>query len=168
MKRIKQIEESKKMIANALMTLLQTDSLEDITISQIAAEARIGRNTVYSHFQKKEEILQYVLESLFKEARQTLENKANPSLRDLLLWRFSLIKNNPPLHIFSKEQEIRLILIQFRESHSRLFKLGVTVDEYTKEFVLGGIDAMTLKWVKNGMVESPEDMAEKVLALISK
>ena len=165
MKRIKQIEESKRMISDALMRLLQNDSLEDITISQIAAEACIGRNTFYSHFQKKEDILRYVMEDLFMEARKTILDKPNPSLRDWLLWRFSLILNNPLLHILHKEQDIRLMLIQFRESRS--FDLGAAVDDYTKEFILGGIDAITLRWIKNGMSESPEEMAHRVMTLIS-
>jgi len=71
MKRKKQIEESKRMIADAFMRLLQNDSLEDITISQIAAEARMGRNTFYNHFQKKEDILRYVMKQLLTNARNS-------------------------------------------------------------------------------------------------
>lgn len=166
MKRIKQIEESKMMIADALMRLLQNDSLEDITISQIATEARIGRNTFYNHFQKKEEILSYIMERLFSEARKIMLKKPNPSLRDWLLWRFSLLQSNPLLHILHKEQDIRLMLIQFRES--RTIDMGATTDEFAKEFFLGGIDAITLLWVKKGMVESPDEMVAKIIALIKK
>jgi len=166
MKRKKQIEESKRMIADALMRLLKNDSLEDITVSQIAAEACIGRNTFYNHFQKKEDIIRYVLETLFLEARKTILEKPNPILRDWLQWRFSLIKNNPLLHILHQEQDIRLMLIQFRKS--RTFDLGTTFDEYVKEFILGGIDAITLRWVKNSMAESPEEMTAKVMAQIEK
>ncbi len=168
MKRIKQIEESKKMIADALMQLLKTDSLEEITISQIAAEAKIGRNTFYNHFQKKEEILQYVMEQLLVDARNTFIREDNPSLKDFLHWRFSLLKNNPRFLIFQKEQDIRLMLWQFRESNAPDFKLIEYTDEYTREFFMGGLDYVTSSWIKNGMNESPEEMVEKVMSFIQK
>jgi len=58
------------------------------------------------------------------------------------------------------------MLIQFREN--RTIDLGTTADEYEKEFILGGIDAVTYRWLKNDMVESPEEMVAKVMAQIEK
>lgn len=159
------------MIAEALIRLLETDTLEDITISQIAAEAKIGRNTFYNHFRKKEEILQFVMEMFLADARKSLlktsEKKGGTqSIRDFLLWRFSLIKTNPRFLIFQKEQDIRRMLLHFREQNLSLFHLSEDTDEYFREFFLGGLDYVTSRWIKNGMKETPEEMAGKVLGLL--
>jgi len=163
MKRIKQIEESKKMIVDALIQLLETHSMDDVSISQIAAEAKIGRNTFYNHFRKKEDILQYVMEQLLTDARKTFSQADKPSLKDFLHWRFSLLKNNPRFLIFQKEQDIRLMLWQFREDNASHFNLMENRDEYDKEFFMGGLDYVTSRWIKNGMIESPEEMVKKVM-----
>ena len=165
MKRFKQIEESKEMIADAFIGLLKSKRMEDITVSQIASEAKIGRNTFYNHFRTKEDILRYVFEKLFQDVNNVLSAKPDPSLREFLLWRFSLIKQNPQLHVFKEEQNIQMMLFQFRRSHTALFDPRLKVDEYTSEFFFGGIDCLTARWIRNGMKESPEEMTRKVLSL---
>ena len=154
------------MIADALMQLLETNSLEEVSISQIVAEAKIGRNTFYNHFRKKEDILQYVMEQLLADARNSVFREDNHLLKDFLHWRFSLLKNNPGFLIFQQEQDIRLLLWQFRKSNASDFILKENMDEYAKEFFIGGLDNVTSRWIKNGMKESPEEMVKKVISLI--
>jgi AcrR family transcriptional regulator len=166
MKRIKQIEESKKMIADALMRLLKSSSLEEISISQIAAEAKIGRNTFYNHFQKKKDILQYLMEKFLTDARKSILQDGQLTKREFLLWRFSLIKNNPQFLIFQEEPDIRLMLLEFREYNESNFQLSKDTDEYEKEFFLGGLDYVTSMWIKKGMKESPEEMVKKLMSFI--
>jgi hypothetical protein len=43
----------------------------------------------------------------------------------------------------------------------------VLKDDYLKEFVAGGVDAMTKKWFDGGMKESYDEMANKVANYIS-
>ncbi len=167
MKRIKQIEESKNLIAGAFLKLLQRESMDIITISQIATEATVGRNTFYSHFQNKEDILLYLFDKLFNKAQNAFKNKTDPTITDFLLWRFKLMKSSPLLDVLSREEDIRLILNKFRDSHTNFFNIGLGNDEYKKVFILGGIDAITLKWIDNGMEEPPEVMVNKVLSLIA-
>ncbi len=166
MKRLKQIEESKNLIAEAFLRLLQKESMEMITISQIATEATVGRNTFYNHFQKKEDILLYLFDKLFNKAKEAFKHTINPSLKEFLLWRFKLMKSSPLLDVLSREEDIRLILNKFRDSHTNFFNIGLGNDEFKKAFILGGIDAITLKWIDSGMDEPPEVMVKKVLSII--
>lgn len=166
MRRIKQIAETKSMIAEALIKLLQNDSLEDITISQITSEAQIGRNTFYNHFKKKEDILFFIINSLLNRAKEYISSRQNPTLEEFLLWRFRLIRENPLLSVLNREEDIRLILKQFRDSQDNLLNLGFNDDVYKKAFILGGIESITLHWVNKGMIETPEEMTTKVMLII--
>lgn len=165
MKRIRQIEESKSMIAEAFMKLLESNSFKDITISEIASEAKVGRNTLYSHFQNKVDILDYVMTTLLSEAKLFFNKSETQSINDILHWRFTLLKRNPRFLIFQEEYEISLILKHFREENLSFFTLLKNKDEYSREFFLGGLDAVTLKWIKNGMKESPDEMVTNILSL---
>ena len=167
MRRLKQIEESKKMISNALLKLLQDKSMDEVTVSQITTEAKIGRNTFYNHFQKKDDVLDYLLQRYLEGIRDNLEQIANPSIRDILLWRFNLIKENPLLVIFQKHNDIKQLLYNFRDRNITKFDLPRKNDAYITDFIQGGIDYVTSKWIENGMTESPEEMVDKVLSLIN-
>ena len=166
MRRLRQIEESKNMISDALLKLLQDKSMDEITVSQITTEAKIGRNTFYNHFQKKEDILSYLMQGYLEGCKDNLEQIENPSLRDILLWRFNVIIENPLLAIFQKHNDIKQLLFNFRDKNIAQFNLPMKKDIYISDFYQGGIDYVMSKWIVNGMIESPEEMTDKVLSLI--
>lgn len=168
MKRVKQVEESKRMIAEAFVRLLAKDSMDDIAVSRIAVEAKVGRNTFYNHFRDKEDILRYLLEGLIEDARKAFLSKPEPSLRDFLLWRFRLIKENPRLRVFKKDKYVKAMVSQLRQGMADAFKPRTGVDEYAQEFFFGGIDYMTARWMGKGMKESPEEMTAKALSLLGR
>ncbi len=82
MKRIKQIEESKKLIVDSLFRLLKQYELSEITVSQITAEAGVGRNTFYRNFESIEGIIQFSLEQALKDAKGALELIKSPKPKE--------------------------------------------------------------------------------------
>lgn len=168
MRRIKQIEEYKGMISDAFIRLLQKHPMEDISISQITKHAGIGRNTFYNHFQKKEDILDYLMQGFVAELQAKLQEKEKPSVEDFLLWRFTLLKENPLLAVVQNRDDIKSILYGIRNSKVSLFDFPPHQDIYKLEFFQGGIDYVTSKWIINGMKESPEEMAGSVLSYMNR
>lgn len=57
---------SKNALSRALLTLMMYKPLDDITISHITARAGLSRQTFYTNFEKKEDILTYLLHGLFR------------------------------------------------------------------------------------------------------
>lgn len=55
----------KSSLSNALLDLLQKQSINDIKVSSIAKNAGVSRVTFYNNFLNKEELLNYILESFF-------------------------------------------------------------------------------------------------------
>ena len=56
-------EQSRKKLANALLTLMKNDNFKDITVTQIAQEADLSRKTFYRLFNDKEMLIHYFLKS---------------------------------------------------------------------------------------------------------
>ncbi len=56
MKREKQIEESKNMIGDALLSLLKHNELKDIPVSRITTKAKVSRVTFYRNFECWDEV----------------------------------------------------------------------------------------------------------------
>jgi len=160
-KRVKQVEESKNLITDALISLLQTYELREITISQITAEAGVGRNTFYRNFENKEDIIHWMFEQIYAEAEEVLQQKKNPRPKDLLLFRFRLIKENPQLTIIAKRREVFDIMHKFRlKKSTSLFQNFLMPKGYKLDFNIGGLFYVTSRWIEEGMKESPEEMVK--------
>lgn len=56
---------SKNALSEALLKLMMFTPLKDITISDITHRARLSRQTFYTNFSKKEDILKYLVDGLF-------------------------------------------------------------------------------------------------------
>jgi len=167
MRRLKQIEEYKKMISSAFINLLQSYSLDQITVTQIVTEAGIGRNTFYNHFQKKEDIFDYLMNEFVEELQRELDKKTNPSIRDFLLWRFTLLKANPLLTALNQQDDVRKLFYRYRNSRLYSFDFPLLEESYKMQFFQGGIDYVTSSWIINGMKESSEEMTDKILSFMS-
>ena len=57
----------KKQITQALIKLMETNSFEEIKITDIVREAQVGRASFYRNFTNKEDILKQYLTQLIQE-----------------------------------------------------------------------------------------------------
>lgn len=168
MKRLKQVNESKKMIYEAFKKLLETNDYVDVTLSEIAEVAGVGRTTLYRHFKEKEDILLYRIE---KELDETFVNKfnyKNPTLLELLEFRLMMIKDNPDIIFLIEGDKLDVLAknshINYKEHVKKL--LPSTLDQYDVAFVSAGLDSITRLWLQNGMNTSCKKMAIKSIELI--
>ena len=68
-------EQSKKKIADALLVVLQQYDYKEITITQLAQEAKLSRKTFYRLFTDKEDVLSYLFENLYIECFENTRSK---------------------------------------------------------------------------------------------
>lgn len=168
MKRVKQINESKDMIKEGLISLLKKKKYHEITISDLAKEAAVSRMTLYRHFGDIDEVFVYYLESILAEVKNQIENLEQPNLSDLLCVRFRVLKASGIADILQNENQIGSMIETFsllsRKEFSEL--LPNFNDSYLAAFISGGINSMTKIWIKNGMNEVPEEMTKKIKMVV--
>lgn len=169
MKRIKQINESKQLIFEGFMRLLEYNDYEEIRISEIVKEAGVVRMTLYRHFKEKEDIIIFAFEQSFNKAIKIVEQTENSSIIDLLIFRFSTLKESPYTNILAKHNKLNKLFQTIGKEFAHHFRalLPEIDDMYNRTFLVGGIDAMTELWIQEGMKESPENMAKKVLMIFN-
>ncbi|KIM04849.1 MAG: hypothetical protein KN64_06015 [Sulfurovum sp. AS07-7] len=66
-------DEKRKQIAFSCKELLFQNGIKNITVSQIAAQAGIGKGTVYEYFSNKDEIVFEILNILIEDMQKWLE-----------------------------------------------------------------------------------------------
>lgn len=141
-------------LSDALVALLASKKLEDISISEIAAKAQVSRLTFYNHFKDKFDLLRYFLESLMGQT------KLNEKPKDLPLALHAITPNQalriaiPKLtHLLYQNQRIlRNIIVH--DSHKTFF--------WAMDSAL--IDRLT-DFVRRGKTQLPQE-ADGILATL--
>lgn len=168
MKREKQIKESKEMIKDALFNLMKIKGFDEITMSEIATEAGLVRMTLYRHFKDKDQILLYCFEDYYEKALFEMKMQINPTLNDLLRFRFKMLKESPYTNLLMAHNLLDQLIqrVGFNYVHSFKGILPEIENVYKKSFVLGGIDALTVKWIEDGMNEHYTQIADEVARIL--
>ncbi len=170
MTRINQINLSKNLILEALLKLLEIKDFDDISISEIASCAEVSRMTLYRHFKDKDDILLYGFDKFVNQVFEKLQELNNPTVEDLFILRFKLLKESPYTNLLTQHQKLVKLLDKLGSRNLFLFKdiWLKTEDEYLRSFLSGGIDAITQKWLVEGMVEPYEEVARRLYLFYSK
>ena len=155
-------------ITIALLQLMQKKSYFQITITEICRKAGVSRMSFYRCFDSKLDVLRqrisevtdafvaasgisYRKNSLKKYFttlfRHFLDNRESAALlhRDGLLY---IVKNDIDRVFFSTYQDV--------------------YEEYKLRFISGGIFDVYRLWLENGCKESPEEMAERLSAILER
>ena len=68
---------TRKFLSNALLSLLEKSSIDEITIQDICEKAMVHRTTFYTHFNDKYDLFTYILnkvrEEIYKRTQQTTD-----------------------------------------------------------------------------------------------
>jgi AcrR family transcriptional regulator len=115
---------SKNALSSALLKLMMAKELSDISISDITERAGLSRQTFYTNFEKKEDILLYLLDGLFSRYRERLL-KSMPTAENLIIDYFMFWGD-------SKE----FLSLLFKQS------LGYLFQDRNREFFLNETDGI--------------------------
>ncbi len=164
MKRINQINQTKKDIHDAFIKLLKEAQYDDISFSEIADEAHISRMSVYRHFKTKDDIIMFGLYEEIRIAFEKMEALQNPSLYDLLIIRFRYLKESYYTELLVKQGKFKELTSRFDLKSCQQFGrvLSKCDEPYVESFLLGGIDSITEDWLQNGMKEPYELLSQDI------
>ena len=98
------------LINQAILKLLKTKSLKQITIKNICEEAMIGRSTFYNHYQDKYQVLEQINHNFAKLLDTSLKKRFMSGDIEVILTEL----------ILELDQESFLILIDIQESSINL------------------------------------------------
>ncbi|MBN2656355.1 MAG: TetR/AcrR family transcriptional regulator [Spirochaetales bacterium] len=169
MKRQKQIDESKDMIASSLARLLNDNDFDDITLSEIADFAGVNRMTIYRHFKSKEKILLYGAHKTLREQEARSAGKSMPN-QELIYERLEWISKLPQLPFLLRSKKIDELLDSFRiERHRKALEqaTGIPYSENPQlyQFYFGGINRIVQEWLRGRCRESSREISEKIISI---
>ena len=132
---------SQQAISEAFLRLLEEESFDEISVSEICKEAGVSRQTYYSLFGKKENILLYEISRHYPF--QTCEKDCSPRHLSSQICDY-LAENARFIQLLIDHDSGNLLYTTFYESFCHI------ENEYVASFMAGGMSSIIQKFVEKG------------------
>ena len=155
-------------ITNSLFELMKVKPYNDISITEITDKANVNRVSFYRNFTSKEDII----DKWIKSTTQNFLSKSDISYqKDSTLDYFTklfthLEKYKTEAMLIYKANLFNLLKDEFDNNLINLHKKEYS--NYKSYFLAGGIFNVYYFWLINGCKETPQQVAEKLVDLMSK
>ena len=162
----KRKKDSQKKIEKVFLNLIQTREINEISVTDICKECNLNRSTFYSNYvdvydlaEKIKIKLENDVQDLFKEEREHNYNTNN------FLKIFRHIKDNQIFYkTYFKLGFDKIHLIKYYDYNQAKEYYSNKHIDYHIEFFKAGFNAVILKWLKNGCIETPEEINEIIIS----
>ena len=147
----------KKQITNALLSLLKSKELKDISISEVTSAAGVSRVSFYRNYKEKEDILrEYIKRQLTNWMNDN--NKQDSSGDESLGNIFAYLTEYKDIYLLLSRRNLLYLLKDIIMETFGPKPDHRDFDAYTAAFVANGIYGWIEEWFIRGMQESGEEM----------
>ena len=157
---------AKKNISEALMSLLQTKPLKDITIQDLADKSGYTRVTYYRHFTSLYEVIEYYLDCYADDylAQNPMDFDSLPPrvFYTRFFEHFLEPKAKEIVNILKKQNLLNLL----KKNFDKYMLIGGKTG-YGYLFFSGGLFNVYISWVNKGYPESPAELADYFIHFFS-
>ncbi len=163
---------SQKLIAESFFNLLQEKAYYDVSIKEICTKAGISRQTFYSLYGTKEDVIRFYLAETFAEWRRQAKTNGVNSLYDLILFFLLGITEDDKLSQLYSSEVLGGILADILKEHldkTILYERGsISVgDSVANSFIAGGLTMAFKQWHADEDKISIEDVTMFVIKILS-
>ena len=162
---------SQKLLLDAMNTLLTEKEFKDISVSELCCRSGVSRQTFYSLFGKKENILLYQLD-LINNTKPDSEDDSVLSLIDICE-RFGkyVSSNYEQLTMLIKNELVEVLYTQMYQSmascRQSFADLDDTTREYAAQFIAAGLSHLTQKYILEHKEPDQDELARLSYKIMS-
>jgi len=173
----KQVARTRRWILDALLELLAHTPYDDIRIGALAEAAGVSRQSFYRNFGTKGDVVAAYFDGVFDEFVQAARRGGptdDPAVAYTVLFR-TLRSHADELCRFAQPSSRHVLhdalwgyqerLLPFLPQDGRQGPEQVQRNEYLMKYQYGGIAALTVEWIEQGMVADPEVLGRIVAGI---
>ncbi|WP_062047713.1 TetR/AcrR family transcriptional regulator [Bacillus sp. JCM 19034] len=165
---------TRKVLKNSLIELLQNKPINAISVKEICQLADINRSTFYAHYTDLYDLLQQIEEEIIQDIDNTLstftyDDKDNSLKVTIKLLEYIAANKDSCQTLFSENGSTtfqkKVILLAQDCTIGQWFsynKIAPHIAEYISLFLVNGSICTIQQWLKNGMDQTPEEMAKLI------
>lgn len=154
-------------IETALLWLMREREYEEITVSEIVRRAGVSRSAFYKNYKTKEEVLAGLLKCNANKILRETYAQTKEGQGDFWEILFSKIAPYADAYRLIGNSSVQYLLFEVYNKVAMDYLNTLTEpNPYYMFFYAGGLSTVILQWVKNGVKESPREMAQIMRELI--
>jgi AcrR family transcriptional regulator len=167
---------TKTALREALIKLLGDKHISAITVKSLCKVAEVNRSTFYLHYRNQYDLLHQIEQEVFRGLEERLSivkdvKSERPISLEMLTKVLEYAQENPALTSvllsrncdFSFQQDLidfmQILAVWFDPSY------GERVRDHIVLFITSGCIACIEKWLQDGMVEPPEEVARLIVQI---
>lgn len=165
---------AKRCLAEALLRLMEQKELDDINVTEICREAGFSRMAYYRNFSSKQDILSQYMRMLADSFREeAIRNFPNHSSRsyEIVLFAFRYFENYRLFTLRLMQAKLDSILQDGLNYYFETYIAGTDSSperRYAMYYYAGALFNLYTHWIKDGMTQPPEYMAELVCQIVNR
>ncbi len=169
-KKDRRVLRTERQLEDALITLLKTKTIQQITVKELAEAADITRATFYTHYRDAYDMLIHLQDALVAQVIEMINDTTGKDPKDFFYRLFSFFANevaHPEILFVATGDGSAFERAGFTVRDNYMChwtdkddKHSATDYEYYRTYMIFGCISVLHLWLENGMKESPEDMAK--------
>lgn len=180
----KGVKRTKENFKTALLSLMEQKRFNDITITEIVNYAKYNRGTFYAHYQKKEDLLDEIIEEMFSQMIDAYRqpylnlsvldfNKLPP--KSIILFdhflenhKFYKLMLSPATNYDFREKMVKRLDQLFRDEFEFIITdIDPEIDiNLFSTYRIQGIIGLILEWIDNDFRQSSSYMGDQLLRIL--
>ena len=153
----------KDQITVALLDLLKKKKLKDISVSEIAEQAQVGRVSFYRNYTDKEDVIRQYTGNLLRGWRNQYDAEKDHETCDIHHMfgsMFAHFKGNGDFYELLYRQGLLSYVLDTLKESMEVNPEKSNLEAYVSAFIAYGIYGWIEEWFARGMTESAESMAQ--------
>lgn len=167
---------TRMILEQSFLELLREKPVSKITVTELCEKAQLNRATFYKHYLDIPDLMEKIEEDLFDKIRASFDKK-EIKLKSFLVEMMYYTRENQSrfLALGGDHGDPNLMTKTFQVCYERAYPLLAqnlgdlkeSQKEMLYDFLSYGAGAILTRWIKNGMGEDPENVAQLILSLCS-
>lgn len=157
---------TKECICSAMISLMNEYPYESINMTMIINRSGASRASVYRNYPSKDSIMVDITQNLTDELNsslsEALHNKNNP--REWFLEVFERLHADKDMCILAQKANLPFVDLFYNALGKASDNSYIPQKEYQARGIAAGLWEIVITWIKNGMKETPEEMADNCIA----
>jgi AcrR family transcriptional regulator len=174
----RRIRRTKKVMTEALIDILNHKNIETVTVSELAKKADITRTTFYQYYRDPLEMLEVLQNEIAEDLQKIVEKTEGGDARGFFLLLFAYFyedKTRAEILAFSINNRTGYENIGYYIHNNYMLRWkdilineSLKQHEYYRYYIVFGCVFVLKSWVRDGMKETPEEMADIAVSLLPK
>lgn len=160
---------TKESLQTALIQIMKDKNFEDITITELVKKSGVSRTAFYRHYSTKEDIVREMAHEFLDGLEERLGDKyLLHNFNALFLELFNYITEYQfVFEILDKSHYPKQLYHQSMSFLERIIKTKNSREYYYIVGIEGAFMKILFHWFNNGMKETPEEMADLCVEILS-